>query len=166
MSPQTMTEKDAFLASFEREYQTTLKVLKGYPADKSELKPAEKLKTARELAWMLVMNQMAMVAIVDGTLAPGSLPPAPASLSEVIAGFERAHRDAAARLAASTEAEWNATIHMPVGPKQTADVRRGDGLWMMHYDTIHHRGQFTVYTRIAGARLGSVYGPSADEPWW
>jgi len=166
MSPQTMTEKDVFLTNFEREYQTTLRVLKSYPTDQAELKPAEKLKSARELAWMLALNQMVLQPTIDGSLKPGGLPPAPATFAEVIAGFEKAHRDTAARLAASTEAEWNATLNMPVGPKQMADVRRGDALWFFHHDTIHHRGQFTVYVRLAGAKLPSVYGPTADEQWW
>jgi uncharacterized damage-inducible protein DinB len=32
-------------------------------------------------------------------------------------------------------------------------------------DQIHHRGQFSVYLRLAGARVPSVYGPTADETW-
>jgi len=27
----------------------------------------------------------------------------------------------------------------------------------------HHRGQLTVYLRLAGAPVPSIYGPSADE---
>jgi uncharacterized damage-inducible protein DinB len=29
---------------------------------------------------------------------------------------------------------------------------------------IHHRGQFSVYLRLVGARVPSIYGPTADEP--
>ena len=29
--------------------------------------------------------------------------------------------------------------------------------------TIHHRGQLTVYLRLLGVPVPSVYGPSADE---
>jgi uncharacterized damage-inducible protein DinB len=36
----------------------------------------------------------------------------------------------------------------------------------MLYDTIHHRGQLSVYMRLAGARVPSIYGPSGDEPWF
>lgn len=166
MSPQTMTEKDMFLAAFEREAQTTLRVLKGYPAAKSELRPTEKLKTARELAWMMVLNQMVLEPILDGTLQPGMLPDAPGTMDAVIAAFEKAHRDVTAKLEASRDEQWNQTLPMPIGPKQIADTRKGDALWMMHCDSIHHRGQFSVYTRMAGAKLGSIYGPTADEPWW
>ena len=29
---------------------------------------------------------------------------------------------------------------------------------------IHHRGQLTVYMRLTGIPVPSIYGPSADEP--
>lgn len=47
MAQQTMTERDMYLAGFEREYQTTLRMLKQFPADQLDLKPSEKSKTAR-----------------------------------------------------------------------------------------------------------------------
>jgi uncharacterized damage-inducible protein DinB len=31
-------------------------------------------------------------------------------------------------------------------------------------DYIHHRGQFSIYIRLAGAKLPQIYGPTADEP--
>ena len=38
-------------------------------------------------------------------------------------------------------------------------------LWLMLNDSIHHRGQLSVYERMAGGLVPSIYGPSADEPW-
>ncbi|HEU5309939.1 MAG TPA: DinB family protein [Candidatus Eisenbacteria bacterium] len=37
-------------------------------------------------------------------------------------------------------------------------------LWdtLMHLS--HHRGQLTVYLRLNGATVPSVYGPTADDP--
>jgi uncharacterized damage-inducible protein DinB len=32
-------------------------------------------------------------------------------------------------------------------------------------DIVHHRGQFSVYLRMAGGKVPSIYGPTADEPW-
>jgi uncharacterized damage-inducible protein DinB len=40
-----------------------------------------------------------------------------------------------------------------------------DVLWYLLNDQIHHRGQFSVYLRMAGAKVPSIYGPSKDEPW-
>jgi uncharacterized damage-inducible protein DinB len=31
--------------------------------------------------------------------------------------------------------------------------------------SIHHRGQLSVYLRPMGAKVPSIYGGSADEPW-
>jgi uncharacterized damage-inducible protein DinB len=38
-------------------------------------------------------------------------------------------------------------------------------LWIELFDHIHHRGQISVYMRLAGAKLPSIYGPTADEPF-
>jgi uncharacterized damage-inducible protein DinB len=29
----------------------------------------------------------------------------------------------------------------------------------------HHRGQLSVYLRLADGKVPSIYGPTADEPW-
>jgi uncharacterized damage-inducible protein DinB len=162
-----MTERDLFVSRFENEYQTTSKLLRAYPKEKSEIKPAEKSKNARELAWMLVLNQMVLIPAMKGELKPGSLPPPPANWDEVLTALDREHKNTATQLGSLTdETMSNKTIKLPVGPGKIDDVRMGDALWMFLYDTIHHRGQFTIYSRIAGARVPSIYGPTADEPWF
>jgi uncharacterized damage-inducible protein DinB len=51
------------------------------------------------------------------------------------------------------------------GPKQMGMVPISEVLWLMLMDSIHHRGQLSVYVRMAGGKVPSIYGPSADEPW-
>jgi uncharacterized damage-inducible protein DinB len=65
-----------------------------------------------------------------------------------------------------SEQAFNApfTILAGAGGK-TNTLRRADVLWMFAMDQVHHRGQFSVYSRIAGASVPSIYGPSGDEPW-
>ncbi len=36
-------------------------------------------------------------------------------------------------------------------------------MMMMLFDQIHHRGQMSVYIRLAGGKVPSIYGPSADD---
>jgi uncharacterized damage-inducible protein DinB len=60
----------------------------------------------------------------------------------------------------------NGPVKMPIGPKQIGEVRRGDALWMFLNDQIHHRGQLSVYVRMVGGCVPSIYGPSKDEPWF
>jgi len=35
--------------------------------------------------------------------------------------------------------------------------------WINLYHQIHHRGQLSVYLRLVGAKVPSIYGPSADD---
>ena len=57
------------------------------------------------------------------------------------------------------------TVKFFVAPKQMADLRKMDVLWFMLMDCVHHRGQFSVYLRMADGKVPSIYGPSGDEPW-
>jgi uncharacterized damage-inducible protein DinB len=63
------------------------------------------------------------------------------------------------------DAQLNTTVKFVTGPKQMSDLRRMDVLWFLLNDTIHHRGQFSVYLRMAGGKVPAIYGPSADEKW-
>ncbi|NIP58360.1 MAG: hypothetical protein GWM92_04890 [Gemmatimonadetes bacterium] len=51
------------------------------------------------------------------------------------------------------------------GPGTTGEIPRIDWLWFLLNDQIHHRGQFSIYLRMADGQVPSIYGPSADEPW-
>lgn len=159
------TEKDMYVQALESEFEITQRVLKAYPPEKCELKPAEKMKNARELGWMLVLNQLVVPLAIEGNLKPENFPPAPKTWNEVLTRFESAHRDTVARLKQVSDRDFNRTIKLPTGRNQISDVRVADALWMFLRDTTHHRGQFSVFLRIAGGRLPSIYGPTADEPW-
>ena len=52
-----MTPKQQFIDAYRQESATTIKVLRAYPAGKSELKPHPLCRTARELAWIFVGEQ-------------------------------------------------------------------------------------------------------------
>src|SRR5215831_11738164 len=168
MAQQTVTEKDMFLQSFEREAAITLKLLRAFPADRAEYRPHEKLRTARELAWVFVAEQGLATRAIDGTLnfsGGGSLPPAPQSFAEVITAFENAVRGTKEKVAKASEADLHKPAQFPIGPKQLGDFRAMDIVWITLQDQIHHRGQFSVYLRLVGAKVPSIYGPTADETW-
>jgi uncharacterized damage-inducible protein DinB len=162
------TEREHYLASFAREAQTTLRVMKAFPANKTAWKPSDRSPTVIPIAWTLVVSQWVTEPIlVAPRLEPQAPPPPPEDWNAVVSVFETAHKDALARLTAMSDATYQSTIVLPVGPKgATAPVRRADALWMMLYDTVHHRGQLSVYLRASGAKVPSIYGPSGDEPWF
>jgi uncharacterized damage-inducible protein DinB len=161
-----MSEKDMFINTWEREFQTTLRVLKALPADKADLKPAEKSKSAKDLAWTFFAEEGVMIdGVCKGKIDFASMPKPPATLHEVISAYENSHKGNVDKVKALTEAELNSSIPFMVAPKQMGQVRRADLLWMAVMDSVHHRGQLSVYLRIAGAKVPSIYGPTADEPW-
>ena len=166
MTQKTATEKDLFLQTFRRESQTTVKLLKAYPANKGDYRPHEKSRSAKELGWTFVMEQgvadMALKGHIDFSKP---MPPAPGSYGDVIAAFEGASRETVAKVSNASEEDLNKPVQFPVGPGKMGEFRRMDVLWTSLMDQVHHRGQFSVYLRLAGAKVPSIYGPSADEPW-
>ena len=166
MAQKTMTEKDQFLQTFGRECQTTLKLLKAYPANKGDYKPHERSRTGTELGWTFVMEQgvadMALKGKIDFSQP---MPKAPASYGDVIAAFENACRETTTKVSNATEDTLNRTVQFPIGPGKMGDFRAMDVLWTTLMDQVHHRGQLSVYLRLAGAKVPSIYGPSGDEPW-
>jgi uncharacterized damage-inducible protein DinB len=168
MATVIQSARDQFLTALEMESATTLKVLRAYPQDKSELRPAPVLKTARELAWIFVMEQAVGVAVLRNqlTLPPAAPPPAPATLAEVIDAFEQGVEQLKEVLRSTSEDELHSTFRFYVAPKTEGDVPKIRFLWMMLCDQIHHRGQFSIYTRIAGGVVPSIYGPTLEQPWF
>jgi len=167
MPQKTMTEKDMFLQTLQRECQTTLKLLKAYPANKADFKPHEKSRTAKELAWNFVLEQgmadMALKGKID--FSQPMPPPPPGGLGDVIAAFEKASRETDAKVLKASEEDLNRTVQFPVAPGKMGDLRAMDVLWTSLMDQVHHRGQLSVYLRLAGGKVPSIYGPTADEPW-
>ena len=159
--------KQQFSEGFERETATTLKVLNAFPAEQSELRPHEKLKTARELAAMFTMEMAAMDAVVRGTFTfPPRLPAMPQNWQEVVDAFETTRTRALEALRDATdESLGSGTVAFPTAPKTVGQWPKMEFLWFLLCDQIHHRGQLSVYLRMAGGKLPSIYGPTADEPW-
>ena len=160
--------KKEFLEMFEREHATTMKLLRAFPADKLDLQPHPKSKTARNLAWNFVMEQAiaekALTTGLDWSVPPQS-PPAPETLDALIAALDQSHKKVASLVGGLKDGAFFETVKFPVAPKTIGDVPKIQFLWMLLCDQIHHRGQFSVYLRMADGKVPSIYGPSADEPW-
>jgi uncharacterized damage-inducible protein DinB len=160
------SEKDMFIQTFQREAATTMKILKQLPADKADYTPtAEKTKSAKGLAEVFIGELGVLDGIVKGKIDFGGEMPKFASYADVLNAYDTMQQQAVTKVQAMSEADWNSMITVPVGPKQMGQIRRADMAWMMLMDSVHHRGQFSIYLRLVGAKVPSIYGPSADEPW-
>lgn len=150
-----------FLNVKEREYQTTVRVLKAFPADKLSFKPHEKSKSAGELAYNFALeervNTDALNGKIDFSVYDNKVP---ATMGEILTLLEKNHKASMDAIKSASEEQTNQIVDF-AGMK----IRAMDVFGFMMMDSIHHRGQFSVYIRLAGGLVPSIYGPSADEPW-
>lgn len=160
------TAKARLLRIFEREHATTLKILRAFPAEHASLKPHERCNSAQQLAWTFVVEETMMLKSLKGEqVLGGGWPTPPNAWGEIVAEFERTGSEITAELRRPADANLPGATAFFVGPKQMGDIPREAFVEAMIHDQIHHRGQLSIYFRVAGAKLPSIYGPTADEPW-
>jgi uncharacterized damage-inducible protein DinB len=167
---QTPTPKQQFLQGFMRETATTLKVMRAYPADQLDLKPTPRSNSARDLIWLFAMEQglcaRALTTGFDWSTPPGKPPGPPESHDALVKAVEDAFTKTVSIVESTPDSQMGETVKFFVGPKTLGDIPKIDFLWFLLCDQIHHRGQLSVYLRMAGGKVPSIYGPSGDEPWF
>ena len=157
--------KKLLVSLFAKESPVTLRLMKAYSGE-DHYTPHERSTPAARLAYTFSMNHGIAVKAITGELhMPPEFPPAPATYAEAVSSYERGARELIAALEKMPESRLSDTVEFFIAPGQTGQIPVGDLLWLMLMDSIHHRGQLSVYVRMAGGRVPSIYGPSADEPW-
>lgn len=143
------------------EFPKTLKLLRMYPEDKKDLRPSPIIRSAIEtVATFLSEEAINLSYARTGGFDMATFAPAtPATMAEGIAQLEALAAETDTALATLSEEDFQKQIdgfgnRMPLSAL----------MFTMMLDHIHHRGQFTIYSRMAGAKVPQIYGPSADEP--
>jgi uncharacterized damage-inducible protein DinB len=158
--------KTRFLKAYQREHATTAKVLRALPREQSTFKPHERSNDAHALGWTFVVEEQLMLrALQNQNLLGSGFPKAPERWETVLNDFDKTYDAIVKELEAPINSDLEGTTQFFVAPKQVGDVPLEDFVWFMLSDQIHHRGQLSVYVRMAGGKVPSIYGPSADEPW-
>ena len=159
--------KAMFLESFMKEHATTMKVLSNFPATQGEFRPHPRSQSARQLAFTFVMEQKMISAVVAGTFKlGGGMPPLPDDFGQIVKTFDSDYEALVEQIRKAPDSAFEGTVDFPVGPGKIVPWPKMEFIYMMLRDQIHHRGQYTVYSRMAGGKVPAVYGPSADEPWF
>ena len=149
------------LQSLHHEHKTTMRVLKAVPADQLGFKPHERNMSAGELAWHVAYSQYGLALVAATTrFDVYQQPPAPPTLDEIVAGGETYYEKAREVLSSLTAAQLSASIPLPGGRSMPAAGLIWSGVL---FHQIHHRGQLSVYIRMAGGKVPSIYGPSGDD---
>jgi len=159
---------DGFLMEYEHEVGVTRKVIERIPDDKLGWKPHEKSMTAGRLASHLAENHGWVQSILGSDqfdVGADYKPFDGKTKTEVLAAFDK--------LAAEAKAAMKNGVSNEALMKPWALKMQGQTMFEMPKAVVlrnfvlnhqvHHRGQLSVYLRLLGAPVPSIYGPSADE---
>src|SRR3954464_1566894 len=126
----TIRGKQEFLETYDAEHARTMKVLRAYPADKLDLRPHPKSKTARELAFVFTLERYLGTKVWHdelATQAPSGTPPSPPdNWDELLAEVEKASADVRELGSNASVEVLHANVQFFSGPKTMSPIPRKD----------------------------------------
>jgi uncharacterized damage-inducible protein DinB len=141
-----------------------LRVLKAIPETRSDYRPDPKARTAVELAWLLAVEEAALLNLIDTGVVEWKESAPPERLETVVAAFELTSGEVNDRLAKLDDAGWEKNVRFLISGGGVWEDTLSQMVWGFLFDAIHHRGQLSTYLRPMGGKVPSIYGPSADDP--
>lgn len=167
----SVTLKDLFLQTLNREEAGTRKALERVPEGQNDWAPHEKSMKLGYLAALVAT----MPSWIDMMINQDELDFAPVGENknkpiewkktpELIAMFEDSMKKARAALESTSDEHllttWKlkAAGHLITEEPRYINIQHG---MLTHWT--HHRGQLSVYLRLRDAAVPALYGPSADE---
>lgn len=160
-----------FLGQLEREAAGTRKALERVPEDKNGWKPHEKSMDIGYLAalvakmpsWIAMMIEQEELDFAKRSES-SFVPKQQLTRADLIRLLDESVAEARAALQKTTDDHLMKPWRFRVGDRVVSEEPRH----VMIQDSVfnhlsHHRGQLTVYLRLAGASVPAIYGPSADE---
>ncbi len=144
-----------------KEFATTVKAMNAFPNEKLTYAPHERSADARGLMNKFVFEMWLIDCHVFGRPLDRSAFAAykPENMSRLVSDFQNELSNFFTKLKSASEPDLDKTVEFA---GKTFIAR--DFILMMLFDQIHHRGQLSVYVRLAGGKVPSIYGPSADDP--
>ena len=161
-----MSAIELLLQELEQEAQTTRRVLERVPGDRLAWKPHDKSMSMGQLALHIasVPGAIAEISQISPFPVPKFEQPSAKSASELIPALEESLAKARTILRKLDDADLAKVWRVVDGDREVMAIPVGAVLrTIMLNHWYHHRGQLSVYLRQVGARVPSIYGPSADE---
>jgi uncharacterized damage-inducible protein DinB len=160
-----------FLGQLEREAAGTRKALERVPEGTNGWKPHEKSMDMGYLAalvakmpsWIAMMIEQEELDFAKRSES-SFVPKQPLARADLIRMLDESVAQARAALQKTNDEHLMKPWRFRVGDRVVSEEPRH----VMIQDSVfnhlsHHRGQLTVYLRLAGASVPAIYGPSADE---
>ncbi len=159
-----MNEFETFLTTWDREAESTLKLLRALPASQYDFRPDAGGRSLGELAWHLAEGDAYMSQwVATGKFDMGSKPPnieRPRTVEALAPAYEQVHKEAVARIRHLKPEDMDRTLPFMGGNQ--IPIRAV--LWdFVVAHGIHHRGQLSLMCRLAGGQCPGLYGPNREE---
>ena len=157
----------ALLPEFDQEMATTRRCLERVPDGKLGWKPHEKSMSFGKLASHIAEMPTWCVAglkMDSLDLATGYNPFEAKSNAELLAAFDKNAAAAREAIAGASDETYMQNWSLMRGEQTLMTMPKIVVVraFVMNH-VIHHRGQLSVYLRLNGIPVPSIYGPSADE---
>jgi uncharacterized damage-inducible protein DinB len=162
-----MTRSAMLLTEFDQEMAITRKVIERLPEDKYGWAPHEKsMKAGRLASHIAEMITWGTIGMKQDSfdLAGGHEPFNAASRAELLKAFDQNVADCRQAIEGASDETLMKPWSLLNGKQTLMTVPKIVvlGSFVVNH-IIHHRGQLSVYLRLTGTPVPSIYGPSADE---
>src|SRR5947207_5575248 len=125
------------------EIPKTLRLLELFPDEKRDIRPAENSRSAFEVALTFLGEERVNTDLLEGRpVKPAPIANRPSTMPEAIAALREAFKKFDAAVEALSDEDFGRTVNfygltLPLSAALTIEL----------LDHIHHRGQFTIYSR-------------------
>lgn len=155
-----MTNKEFFLKTLEEEAPKFRVAIDALPEDKQTHKVHERSREAGNIAAQLALQWKAISGIITAGM-PAFNPHEMENLTkaDMLSKFDEGMAQLQKDVASASEEDWENTEASMGSEWKDKKYRMS---WGFLFDAIHHRGQLSTFLRAMGAKVPSIYGPTAD----
>jgi len=158
---------DTLLPEFDQEMAATRRVIERVPDDNPDWKPHHKsfsiAHLAQLLAWMPGWIGQTLTSTELDLAAGGGY--STERTDVLLKTFDENVRTSREAIAAAKDSDYDVPWSLKMKGNVLFTLPRGVVVRQHISHLSHHRGQMTVYLRLLGLSVPSIYGPTADESW-